>query len=417
MILARCTPGPSARGGMTLVEMLVSTAVTLILVGLVAQLFGILGNSVTASRSLIETTDQLRSAAFRLRTDLTGMTVEPLPPVRPESDSGYLEIIEGPTTDLSAAPSGILGDYDDVLMFTTRSPGQPFVGRFAGTQSIESMTSEVAWFCQRATTQPISGLTVYNLYRKQLLVTGFVGSGAFVSGANSITGVGIPAVYSSYDLSLRPEGSALFPNSLGELCKRENRFLHVLTSGSAGSFPFPCLIGPTASGVVFDSSSGRQGEDLILTNVIAFDIRVYDPEAAIRSSGTEVLVPGDAGYAAASAISPVPKGAYVDLGANGGTSLGAAMATASRLTGAATYDTWSTHYEFNGLDENADGFIDGGADGQDNNGNGLVDEAAERDTAPPYSVALRGLEVRIRLYEPSSRQVRQVTVRHTFVPH
>ncbi len=150
MIPVPGSSGRSARGGMTLVEMLVSTAVTLILVGLVAQLFGILGNSVTASRSLIETTDQLRSAAFRLRTDLTGMTVEPLPPVRPESDSGYLEIIEGPTADFSAAPLGILGDYDDVLMFTTRSPGQPFVGRFAGTQSIESMTSEVAWFCQRA---------------------------------------------------------------------------------------------------------------------------------------------------------------------------------------------------------------------------------------------------------------------------
>ena len=410
-----------SRHGMTLVEMLVSTAVTLILIGLVVQLFGMVGGSVTASRSLIETTDQLRSASLRLRSDLGGITVAPLPPVRPESDSGYLEIVEGAATDLSFAPGGILGDYDDVVMFTTRTQGQPFVGRFAGNQSLESMTAEVAWFCQPASAQPISGLTVYNLYRKQMLVMGFVGSGDFLTGSNSISGVAIPTVYNSYDLSLRPEGSRLYPNSLGDLSKRENRFLHTVASGSAASFPFPCLISPAASGIVFGSSSGREGEDLVLTNVIAFDVRVFDPEAAIKSSGSEALAPGDAGYASATVISPAPKGAYVDLGLNAGTSLGAAMAIGSQLTGTPTgrnvYDTWSTHYEFNGIDENGDSFVDAGADGQDNNQNGLVDEPAERDTAPPYSVPLRGLEVRIRVYESSSRQVRQVTVRHTFVPH
>ena len=421
MILAASHRDPSeqsddvGRRGMTLVEMLVATAVTLILVGLIVQLFGVVGNSVTASRSLLESTDQLRSTAFRLRTDLSGITAVPLPPARPESDRGYLEIIEGPKTDATFAPSGILGDYDDVLMFTTRSPGGPFVGTFGGSQSIESMTAEVAWFCQPASVQPISGLTIYNLYRKQMLVMGVVGAGSFAN-TNSITGATIPSVYNSYDLSLRPEGSALYPNSLGDLTKRENRFLHILASGSAASFPFSCLIGPTVSGIVFDAASGRQGEDLILTNVIAFDVRVYDPEAAMRSSGDQVLTPGDRGYGAASAISPTPKGAYIDLGADidvgvgkSGTSLGAAMAAKARFTGACTYDTWSTHYEANGRDEDGDGVTDDGT-------NGLVDELAEYDTLPPYSAPLRGLEVRIRVYEPSSRQVRQFTVRHSFVP-
>jgi len=31
-------------------------------------------------------------------------------------------------------------------------------------------------------------------------------------------------------------------------------------------------------------------------------------------------------------------------------------------------------------------------------------------------VPLRGIEVRIRCYEPTSRQVRQMTVRHSFIP-
>lgn len=433
MILAASDPKESdwsdtvGRRGMTLVEMLVATAVTLILVGLVVQLFGVVGGSVTASRSLLESTDQLRSAAFRLRTDLSGITALPLPPARPESDSGYLEIIEGPQTDASFAPAGILGDYDDVLMFTTRSQGSPFVGTFNGNESIESMTAEVAWFCQPAPTQPFTDLTLYNLYRKQMLVMGVVGAAPF-STSNSMTGRTVPTVYNSYDVSLRPEGSTLYPNSLGDLTKRENRFLHVLSSGSAASFPFSCRIGPTASGIVFDAASGRQGEDLILSNVIAFDVRVYDPEAAMRSvSSGQVLIPGDRGYGAATAISPTPKGAYIDLGADidagagkSGTSLGSAMATKSRFTGACTYDTWSTHYEFNGINEDAgdvgDLGTDTGSDGEDNNGNGLVDEIAEYDTLPPYSASLRGLEVRIRVYEPSSRQVRQFTVRHTFVP-
>ena len=57
------------------------------------------------------------------------------------------------------------------------------------------------------------------------------------------------------------------------------------------------------------------------------------------------------------------------------------------------------------------------ANGIDDNNNGFVDEVAEQETSPPYPFPLRGLEIRIRCYEPASRQVRQVTVRHTFVPH
>ena len=87
------------------------------------------------------------------------------------------------------------------------------------------------------------------------------------------------------------------------------------------------------------------------------------------------------------------------------------------------YDTWSTSYESNGINEDGDtdgsgnSLIDEGTNGIDDNGDGVVDDALEAESSPPYPVALRGIEIRIRVYEPSSRQVRQVTVRHTFVPH
>jgi hypothetical protein len=80
-----------------------------------------------------------------------------------------------------------------------------------------------------------------------------------------------------------------------------------------------------------------------------------------------------------------------------------------------TYDTWSRHYEFNGINEDGDAKTDEGTDGLDDDTDNIADDKDESETSPPYPVPLRGLEVRIRCYEPSSRQVRQVTIRHTFL--
>lgn len=425
---ACCNPNSPTRhaaaSGMTLVEMLVSMAVTLIMIGFVAQLFGLLGTNVSSSRALIETNDQLRSVAHRLRTDLAGITVDPIPPLRPESASGYLEILEGPNNDFAvnyatAAPVTVPnGDCDDALLFTTASQGDPFVGRFQGG-SIESPTAEVAWFC--VSTGNVSGVPLFSLYRRQLLVTSLVGTGSF-SANNSVTAA-LPSAYESYDLSLRAEGGNLFPNSLSDLCKRENRFLN-----RSNAFPYLFASSATGtSGLVFNSSSTRQGEDLMMTNVIAFDVRVFDPYAEIKTLGTATVSPGDPGYSGSTTGNPSVFGAYVDLGANqsvaatviGTPTLSGSMQLKAGLAGYQNkvYDTWSLHYEFNGIDDDGDGAVDEGTDGLDNDSNGIVDDTGERETAPPYPVALRGLEIRLRVYEPSSRQVRQVTVRHTFVPH
>jgi hypothetical protein len=88
-----------------------------------------------------------------------------------------------------------------------------------------------------------------------------------------------------------------------------------------------------------------------------------------------------------------------------------------------TYDTWSTHYEVDGVNQGDAPTLtntpqtDEGTNGRDDNGDGVVDDLGEQETSAPYPVPLRGIEIRIRVYEPSSRQVRQMTVRHTFVPH
>jgi hypothetical protein len=111
-------------------------------------------------------------------------------------------------------------------------------------------------------------------------------------------------------------------------------------------------------------------------------------------------------------------------------------------TGYAVYDTWSFHYENNGLNEDrlrfdgsmwqviANDQVDEGTNGLDDlgsytDGHTAVpgpnprlgpDDVGERETAPPYDRPLRGVQVVLRLYERDSRQVRQVRVNQHFVP-
>ena len=472
----------SIRRGMTLVEMLVAMAASLLLMAAIARAFAAFSGAMSNSRAILETDARLRSAAHRLRTDLQGVTTQMLPPRNPAQGEGYFEVIEGPLTDYQdssnpASPVAIVSgttevcptDIDDVLLFTTRNTDTPFIGR-VGSGTMESSTAEVAWFARA--TPGTTGPVTYTLYRKQLLVIGYVGDGPFAID-NQSTWPGFWANYYALpsDISARrerrltsPTFDRIVPNNLSDLTRRENRFLHNSTGDTTGgAFPYPFCedvdinsnnildpfedlngnsiwdrnhLGTTPpSGLVFDGTN-REGEDIVLTNVLAFDVRVFDPGAPVKLVGQTAVIPGDDfnndgtvksiddGPPFASSLSG---GAYVDLGnavpntlpSTGrhfhryGEPLSALVGTA---TSRRTYCTWSTHYEANGLNENGGG-MDEGTDGLDNDGNSLVDDAAEQETSPPYPYPLRGIEVRIRVYEPSSRQVRQVTVRQTFVPH
>ncbi len=199
----------------------------------------------------------------------------------------------------------------------------------------------------------------------------------------------------------------------------------------------------------------RRGEDLMLSQALAFDVQVYDPEAPVylNNATNTTLTPADAGYrfSATQPSTRVSSGAYVDLGyrnlhAEVARRLNAPIVVLSsidspfvdppsfqsqlgdgRLT--RVYDTWSLHYENNGIDEDRDGLVDEGTNGFDDpgvyydaNGNPTtairlgVDDPGEYETAPPYNTPLRAVQVRLRVYEPDSGQIREVTVRQHFVP-
>jgi hypothetical protein len=109
--------------------------------------------------------------------------------------------------------------------------------------------------------------------------------------------------------------------------------------------------------------------------------------------------------------------------------------------GYSVYDTWSFHYENNGVNEDGDE-VEGGAwqlDDSDGSGTPSIDESTngfddyghypdgtfirlgpddvgEYETTPPYDKPLRGIQVLIRTYEPDSRAIRQVRVNQHFLP-
>ncbi len=251
-----------------------------------------------------------------------------------------------------------------------------------------------------------------------------------------------------------------------------------LTGAMTNYFP-PNIQNQSASPAPYGS---RYGEDIILTNVLSFDVRVWDPTAQLISvtdaTTTAVFSPGDPGYAKAvvdyalglpppRSFSVVGQGAYVDLyyssavmnylqlagapfsglsaaqqsalkpllfshfAGPGNAKSGLAAFSGTGLAGIPTppytytnedpycaviYDTGSWHYEVDGIDQDNDGIVDRGTNGIDDNGDGVVDDVNELEAPPPYPFALRGVQIKIRCFDPDSKEIREVTVVQEFVP-
>jgi len=200
----------------------------------------------------------------------------------------------------------------------------------------------------------------------------------------------------------------------------------------------------------------RAGEDVVLQNVLAFDVKIWDPGAPVVDDGSgNAIEPGDPGYASRrNGGNPkvLSYGAYVDLNYMGRWAPGEintyesnALASSSipgprfhrngdsrsRLAGtppkialnlvdnervACVYDTWSTHYERDGFDQDQDGTIDEASNGFDDNDAGGVDDESEYEAPPPYPHPARGIRVTIRVFEPDSREIREVVVEQEFLP-
>lgn len=81
--------------GLTLIEMLIGMAITLVMMAAVVNLFANIGSGVRIQRASMEIGSQLRATRARLYMDLAGATCAPRPKL-PSDDhnDGYLEIVE-----------------------------------------------------------------------------------------------------------------------------------------------------------------------------------------------------------------------------------------------------------------------------------------------------------------------------------
>jgi len=548
---------PSAfRRALTLVEMLISLVCVILLMLAYTQLFSTVGTRISDARSMIDLTNRMRSTANRLRTDLAGHTCDLIPWQNPASGDGYFEYIEGPLHDkpgqnglgynsnLQVDESNFLGDTDDVLMFTVRSKDGAFSGLYTDasgtTHTVQSQVAEVVWFLRPTLlVDPASASTTaatvqaspptFTLYRHTYLVLPtYQGNSTPLSGAAPSSPSGLllplPGFYQTNDISahiqLNDAGTPIaVPNTLGDLAKRECRFGHAFIKNTSLANGFPHRVDPTyllPFGGILDStkippyqvvtSNSRYGEDVVLTNVVSFDVQAWDPTAPVYSTSTMPSVavsPSDPGFKyqqgdpsssntniknrslADVTDLPASLGSFVDLNwlnpvkgtpsnANinslwNGTALYAPWNSSvaispffcqgevkSQLTAAspstgptsppffydplqkrsgtwlfddnhtnnlpdyglygytpATYDTWSTHYEHDGLDQDK---TLGDTQGPDQASSGFQDNANNTETSPPYPVPLRGIKITIRCYEPDSRQMHEVSVVESFVP-
>lgn len=397
-------------------------------------------------------------------TDVNGNNVNDL--VDDGNGNGIPDAYEGP----NLSPT-LIGDGDDVLAMTISSSTETYQARFLTTDTItpvriqESHQAEVVWFTGFVDADGNGVWTAGEpryLVRRVLPIVVTNQQLPLVSAA--------PLYFQQYDISVHIEYDNVagenrwVPNTLYHLTNPENRFSHLNVQGIAQSataqrLPGPCVIRPyNLSSVQFFTLQGdRYGEDIMMQSLLAFDVRVWDPMAPMVANGSAAaLVPGDSGFAAAATNGNaiIGRGAYVDLcygqylitsdssgnmvtwlnnnngrglfggfpsvaGAGAPSNTFNVMANSSFGFYGAAYDTWTTAYERDGVDQlpvlgNANG-TDMMTNGLDDDGINGPDDPGERETQAPYPYQVRGIQVRIRMYEPASRQAKQVTVGMDFM--
>lgn len=506
------------RRALTLVEVLIALAITLLILLSMTQAFTVASREIGIGRNRLLVAERVRDAADLVRLDLERLSLNVRPTYSSAEGQGYLEIVDRAYRDMTFldSASNLLGDIDDILMFTAISPDRPFKGRFDG-RIIESTEAEIIYFTRNVDSNG-NGVIDYGdqirLYRRVLLirpdltpmVNGTLSSNNVVYRSvfrfnEFVNNNGLdPALlnltpYAKFlqfnDVSLcrdfenpiitfSPEPPAPVPppmgryrcNSLGTLTHPKNRTAHFATTGvvlgngrlELAGFPHPVMANYTpaqrVANTVLDDLimfGTMAGSDVVLENVVGFDVKVFDPTVPIYRYSGLPMMPHDNGYAAMVASGSVPDGfgCYVDLGGmeyrtTDGTPAGhglgpvvviptlshhfahwrtrlvapqyqafrneepgagywsTIMTTYEAVAGGPTYATWTRDFERDGIDNDGDGLIDEGSDGVPIAGNAVPGIRNDRDSAPPYLQPITSVQVALRAasYNADRQQIR-----------
>jgi prepilin-type N-terminal cleavage/methylation domain-containing protein len=228
------------RRGVTLVEMLVTVAVLVILMTILAQIFQAATGSVSAAQAYQQLDDQLRRLDGIIRGDLEGVTARFTPPLDPEQKLGYFEYGENEFADNQGE------DGDDYIRFTAKAPpGQPFTGRFWPPSSVNGYGTLANQPLPITITSDYAEIIYFvrngNLYRRVFLVVPqmqsvilqavnnqYTQNGNLVPFRTSLLSTNNLSWQGVNDLSAHPtprlnSTTTIVLNDLGDLTNRENR--------------------------------------------------------------------------------------------------------------------------------------------------------------------------------------------------
>jgi len=239
------SPNVSSRRGFTLVEMLVSMALTLILVYAIAQFYAIVGDAVKDGRSMIEINQQLRAVVERLKSDLDQVTVPIVPWVDEGGAAGYFEYREGlapgvagsigPASDWDVngnyipdvefdqavdlngnnipdfsepGVSNLLGDIDDWIGMTIRAGNVPFTGQILARPTANGLIMRALTNTQppdKLNNKPVM-VSTSAPYAEVVLWTSFSDTGDGLTGqSNGVWDLGEPRFIHRRQLLIRPD--------------------------------------------------------------------------------------------------------------------------------------------------------------------------------------------------------------------
>ena len=400
----------------TLVELLVALTLSLLVLLAVTTLLSRVGGAMNDARSAMGTSANLHEAAILLRQDLAripiGLATKPRDVANPnawvDDRHGYLEIIEGPngvfpyiyrdrTGELVPHPyvneqgdfDPTVGDVDDIIAFTAIvKVGVPFRGLIANEsnelQIAERYAAEIIWFVrgntlyrrvrliddQRTNDPDVNTLTDLALRERRFghdirLLNGFPYPLYLFDDVTNTPGIWyylrMPTleenIHGSWNPALiDPDLSDLNPNP--DLWEQPHFFpdRQDRKSGSLTMFT-------DNPQFLDDPRHVRAGEDVVLTNVLSFDIKVWCPDERD----------------------------YVDLGTEG-TTWDDSNNNQPLLP--RTWDSWTRKYS------EGDDYAD------HKNADGIV--------MPPYAEPLEAIQITIRCFDPASRAIKQVTIVHRF---
>ena len=169
--------------------------------------------------------------------------------------------------------------------------------------------------------------------------------------------------------------------------------------------------------------------DVVLSNVIGFDVKVFEPDAfryVVRSGSKRddpvvgVLNPSDIGArlgVALDRLEAVSKGAFVDLGSRPASPPGerpVLLGPPHPRYREAVYETGTSRYDYDDVNDLGTNGVDDKPYFGDGDPNGVIDDAEEKTALPPYNVPLRGVKISIRVIDPNTKQVRQLSVVKSF---